>query len=529
MISPFVTDWVLEHASRDGDAPAIATPTVRLSYGQLAARFGTLSAALRERGLTPGERVVVALPNLAATVVAELAVQAAGGCVVEVNRSWGPDAVLDVVKRTGARRAFVWGRDARMWADILRARALSLWTVAADDAQEAVLTAGVVEARVADDGRLLSPVGSGALMPSPRAARADAALIIFTSGSTDTPHGVVQTWGNIDANTRSIVRYLGITSADRAMLVLPLSYCYGRSVLQTHLFAGGSVFLDDRFMYPRVVLQTMVAEGCTGFAGVPATFELIRRQVDPRSLGPLPLRYVTQAGDAMAPETIRWVREAFAPAPLFVMYGQTEATARLSYLPPERADEKEGSIGVPIPGVELMVVDDAGLALPDGTIGNLIARGENVTPGYLDEPGETGRILRDGWLWTGDLAHRDGDGFFFHAGRSREIVKIRGHRVSPAEIERVITLHPDVVEAAVAGATDPAAGEVVAAYVVRRAGATVTEAALRRFCSEHLPAFKVPARVTFVAALPRGESGKVQRRRLGADTETSARAEALRA
>jgi long-chain acyl-CoA synthetase len=512
VISPFITDWVHAHARRDGDAPAIATPTARLSYRELATRFESLAVALRAAGVTPGERIVVSLPNQAATVVVELAIQAAGACVVEVNRSWGSAALLEIVERTGASRAFVSGRDVRMWAGIHAARPLRLWTVAADDRQLAVLAPDAIEARIAEDGRVLTMTLGVARAAVSRPQRDDAALIIFTSGSSGRPHGVVQTWANIDANTRSIVRYLGITAADRAMLVLPLSYCYGRSVLQTHLFAGGSVFLDDRFMYPRIVLQTIATEGCTGFAGVPATFELIRRQVDLGSLAPLPLRYVTQAGDAMAPETVRWARRAFAPASLFVMYGQTEATARLSYLPPEHADDKEGSIGIAIPGVELMVVDDAGVELPDGTVGNLIARGDNITPGYLDEPEETRRILRDGWLWTGDLAYRDGDGFLFHAGRSREILKVHGHRVSPAEIEGVIARHPDVIEAAVAGTRD----DLVAAFVVLREGATVSEAALRRFCSEHLPVFKVPARVAFVAALPRGESGKIQRRRLEA-------------
>ena len=142
-------------------------------------------------------------------------------------------------------------------------------------------------------------------------------------------------------------------------LTLPLYYCYGRSVLQTHLFVGGSVVLDNRFAFPRIGHGGAGAEGCTGFAGVPLTFELIRRQVDVATIAFPSLRYVTQAGGAMAPETIAWARAAFPPAELFVMYGQTEATARLSYLPPDRAEDKAGSIGIAIPGVELQVVDDA--------------------------------------------------------------------------------------------------------------------------------------------------------------------------
>ena len=216
----------------------------------------------------------------------------------------------------------------------------------------------------------------------------------------------------------------------------------------------------------------------------------------------------------MAPETVRWVRRTFAPARLFVMYGQTEATARLSYLPPEHAGAKEGSIGVPIPGVELRVVDDSGTEIIDGEVGNLVARGDNVAAGYLDEPDETQQVFRDGWLWTGDLARRDADGFFYHAGRSREIMKINGNRVSPAEIESVLACHPGVIESAVvAQSPEPGVG-MASAFVVRSPGSDVSEAALRRFCSERLPYFKVPASITFVETLPRSESGKLLRRQL---------------
>ena len=250
------------------------------------------------------------------------------------------------------------------------------------------------------------------------------------------------------------------------------------------------------------------------------TFEILRRQVDVRAVSMPRLRYLTQAGGPMAPDTIRWVREAFGPARLFVMYGQTEATARLSYLPPERGEDKHGSIGIPIPGVELRVVDDAGRELPPGETGNLVARGGNVTLGYLDEPEETAAILHDGWLWTGDLAWRDADGFLFHAGRAKEILKIAGHRVSPVEIEQAIARHPDVVEVAVVGARDELRGDAVVAFVVRRGESALDEAAVRRFCREQLPPFKVPSRVAFVEALPRNESGKLLRAELTAQVTT---------
>ncbi len=365
---------------------------------------------------------------------------------------------------------------------------------------------------IGTDGIVDPARGTPPPCPEPSGRRpGDPAVILYTSGSTGRPRGVVQTSANIDANTRSIVEYLALGPDDRMMSVLPLYYCYGRSLLQTHLFVGGSVFLDDRFMYPRVVMEAMGAEGCTGFAGVPTTFEILRRQVDVRALSLPSLRYLMQAGGPMAPDTIRWVREAFRPARLFVMYGQTEATARLSYLPPERGEDKHGSIGIAIPGVDLKVVDDAGRELSPGETGHLVARGGNVTLGYLDEPEATAAILHDGWLWTGDLAWRDADGFLFHAGRAKEILKIGGHRVSPVEIEQVIARHPEVVEVAVVGAPAELSGDAAVAFVVRRPGSTLDEGAVRRLCREQMPPFKVPSRVGFVEALPRNEAGKLLR------------------
>jgi long-chain acyl-CoA synthetase len=511
--SPYLHEWVYRNAERTPSAPAIATPASRLSYGELADRARRLAAGLAGSGCGAGDRVLIALPNRPATVVAALAVNTVGATAVEVNRDWTSAVLGDIVARIDVRWACIAARDVRKWAAVFDGRRLShLWVVAPSPGpEEAAFGIEADGAQVLlEDGRVLG----GDLPPQLEVGQPDLdapAAVLYTSGSTGRPHGVVQTFRNIDANTRSIVEYLSLTAGDRALLTLPLYYCYGRSVLQTHLFAGGSVFLDDRLAFPQVVLETMAAEACTGFAGVPQTFELLRKGTDPSSFSLPRLRYITQAGGAMAQETIAWTRREFAPARLFVMYGQTEATARLAYLPPERAAEKPGSIGIPIPGVELRVVDAAGHALPDGETGELVARGDNVTPGYLDDPEATASILHDGWLWTGDLASRDADGFFYHRGRTKEILKIGGHRASPVEIEQVVAGHPGVHDAAVIGAADPIAGEVPIAFVVMREDANASAADLRRFCQERLPAYAVPRGFIPVRSLPRNEAGKLMR------------------
>ncbi len=456
-------------------------------------------------------------------MVAGLALNLLGSLSVEVNRQWSAEALGDIVGRSQVCQAFIWARDARLWRAALAGRPMDhLWVVDGDrlavGSAEATgdATGGLPATRLTDDGRVDPELGTAPPVVAPELSPDAPALVLYTSGSTGQPLGVVQTFRNVDANTRSIVEYLGLTAEDRALVTLPLYYCYGRSVLQTHLFVGGSLVFDNRMAFPRTVLETMAAEGCTGLAGVPLTFEMIRRKVDVSTLAFPRLRYLTQAGGPMAPDTIAWVRSAFEPAQLYVMYGQTEATARLSYLPPDRAEDKAGSIGIAIPGVALRVVDERGRELPPGEVGELVARGRNVTPGYLDEPAETARLLRDGWLWTGDLAYRDDDGFFFHRGRAKEILKIGGHRVSPVEIEQVIARHPDVAEAAVVGVKHDLLGEVPAAVIVSRPGTSPTDADLRRHCLERLPAYQVPVSFSFVETLPRSESGKLQRAELAA-------------
>ena len=521
--TPFLPDWLAFHADRRPDTPAIASRTVRLTYGELAGRVRALADDLSRHGVGPRDRVLLALPNTAAAVVAGLAINTIGATSVDVSRDWDPEVLGDIVARTAARHLVVAGRDAATWTRALAGRRVDhAWVMqraprpgSAGDVLGGIAVTPLDEGGTPDTAGVLAPPAP-AMHPEPDWP----ALVLYTSGSTGRPHGVVQTFRNIDANSRSIVEYLGLTSEDRALLTLPLHYCYGRSVLQTHLLVGGSVVLEDRMAFPRVVIETLAVERCTGFAGVPLTFEILRRQVDVSSIALPHLRYVTQAGGAMAPDTIAWARDAFAPALLFVMYGQTEATARLSYLPPEHGTEKNGSIGIPIPGVELRVVDEAGREQPPGVVGELLARGANVTPGYLDDPAETAEILRDGWLWTGDLAERDADGFLFHRGRAKEILKVGGRRISPMEIEQVITRHPDVEEVAVLGRPDRLMGEVPVAIAVLRAGTDAGATDLVAFCREHLPATLVPAAVRFVETLPRNEAGKLLREELRAELGT---------
>lgn len=334
----------------------------------------------------------------------------------------------------------------------------------------------------------------------------DVAHIIFTSGSTGPKKGVMITHKNIRANTESIIDYLELTKKDRIAAVLPFTYSYGLSLLHTHLRVGGSILLC-RGQFIAAALDDIVNYSCTGFAGVPSTYELFIKHTDFLTRKFSSLRYFTQAGGPMAPETIQRITEAFPKVKFFVMYGATEATTRLSYLPPERLHDKLGSIGKGVPGVELKIVDSKDNRVPSGATGELIARGSNIMKGYLKDGSETGRVIKKGWLYTGDLATADSDGFIYIVGRIKNIIKSAGYRISPHEIEHALS--PLCGSCAAVGVPDPIRGESIALIVEAPSDDEVLRQKILAEAQAVLPSHAVPMYVWFVRSLPRNSSKKI--------------------
>lgn len=321
------------------------------------------------------------------------------------------------------------------------------------------------------------------------------AEVIFTSGSTGKPKGVMISHENLIANTASIVEYLALSHTDRMLVVLPFYYCYGLSLLHTHLRAGGSLVLNNSFMFLGTIISNLVEYKCTGFAGVPSHFQFLLRVTDTFKNTSFPdLKYVTQAGGKLATVFIDEFRNFFPGIKFIVMYGQTEATARLSYLPPEEYERKKGSIGKGIPGVKLRMVNDNGEDIEPGETGELIARGNNIMLGYLGDTEGTQTALRNDWLYTGDIGTIDEDGYIFLTARIKEIIKVGGKRISPKEIETVILEVPDVIDCTVDGKYDELLGEAIRASIVVSPGkskdAVLEE--IKKQCSRKLAHHKIP-------------------------------------
>jgi acyl-CoA synthetase (AMP-forming)/AMP-acid ligase II len=300
---------------------------------------------------------------------------------------------------------------------------------------------------------------------------------------------------NLIANTDSIITYLKLNQDDRMLVVLPFYYCYGLSLLHTHLRVGGSIVLNNSFIFLGSIINNLLDYKCTGFAGVPSHFQILLRKSDNFKSTKFPdLKYVTQAGGKLAPIFIDEFRKSHPEITFIVMYGQTEATARLSYLPPELYEAKKGSMGKGIPGVELKVINEKGGIIKPGEIGEVIARGDNVMLGYFEDEEGTRNAIRNGWLYTGDLGTVDEDGYIFLTARKKEIIKVGGKRISPKEIEAVILELPEVVDCTIEGVEDELLGEALKATVVIRAenGKEAMLDRIKQHCSRHLALYKVP-------------------------------------
>jgi len=486
-------------------APAIFYRDQTVTYAQLRQRVLALTAALRERGLRNGQKVVLVGENTPLYVVCYLAVMHAGLTVVPIPPGISDTALAAVVKQMEVPLALLTGKAVKRLLPVLTEAGCQSWLDRPEGGQGAPSSVLIDEASASAD----PSTGQVAAVQ----ANTDLAQILLTSGSTGIPKGVMISHRNIACNTADIVSYMNLGPADRAMVVMPFSYCFALSVLHSHLSVGGSVVLNNHFMFAEKMLDEMLAQQCTGLAGVPATFQILLRKTRFAQRRFPALRWLAQAGGRLPDPYIRELRAAFPQVELFIMYGQTEATARLSYLPLERLKDKLGSIGRGLPSTQLSVLRSDGTAVTPGSdeIGEIVAQGDNVALGYYAAPDESAQYFRQGRLFTGDLARVDADGFIFVVARQRNFIKAMGHRVSSQEIENVIAELEQVVQVAVCGAPHSLHGETMAAFVVPTSADALAAEQVTAHCQRRLANFKVPEHISLVPSLPRTHSGKLDR------------------
>ena len=489
---------------RCSDKTAVVHASRRVTYGQLWIEVSAVAAFLREQGLKRGDRVGILMENCPEYIAAYYGILAAGGAVVGLNSEAKARNLVTCLNHCGASWLFANGRH-RELPKIIQQTGQKMSLVVTGEVPPTIaphVTEKWAELVIDDP----APIDLSIVYDTDQLA-----AIIYTSGTTGDPKGVMLSHGNLVANVTSIIEYLGLDEGDSIANVLPFFYSYGNSVMHTHLAVGAKLVLENSMVFPRKLLERMAEEKVTGFSGVPSTFALLlnRTKLDDFDLSSV--RYMTQAGGPMPPANVDRFTKELPHVDFFVMYGQTEATARISYLPPEKLVEKLGSCGIPIPGVDIEVRGKDGEVTQPGDTGEIFVRGKNVMLGYWNNPQQTAKVLQDGWLKTNDLAHTDEDGFIFIDGRASEMIKSGAHRISPQEIEEVITEIDGVAEVGVCGVPDDLLGQVIKGVIVPAIGVDLDPATIRRYCMENLARYKVPKQVVLATSLPKTASGKIQR------------------
>ena len=504
-----VEEFLRVSARRSPGKTALVAGKLRPTFTDVDIASDRLAATFVAKGVKRGDRVVVFMDNCVEAVVAIFATLKAGAVFSPVNASTKAEKLAYILNNCGAAALVTQHKLTGTAADALAEAASVKLTVVAGG-QEAPTLPNAIHWREAQAREPQLAVAG---------IDGDLAMIIYTSGSTGFPKGVMMTHANIEAAATSITTYLENTPDDVIMNVLPISFDYGLYQVLMAMKLGATLVLEKSFVFPQAVFDKLRAERVTGFPIVPTMAALILQMRDLRP-GAFPdLRYITNTAAALPPAHIQRLQELFPGVRLYSMYGQTECK-RCTWLPPVELSRRPGSVGIAIPNTEAYVVDDIGERVEPGIVGELIIRGPHVMKGYWQDQAATDRALKPGplpWekvLHTGDLFRTDEEGFLYFVGRKDDIIKSRGEKVSPKEVESVLYALPGVREAAVIGVPDPVLGHAIKAVVALEPDVTITRDDVIRHCAKHLEDFMIPKAVEFRAELPKSENGKIDRREI---------------
>jgi long-chain acyl-CoA synthetase len=512
-VSAPATEWLLgdtllRAASSRAAHPALVADDVSYDYATLLDSSLRLAHALQENGLTRGGRVVIQTANQWHCAIAVYATALADGVFVVLHPQTKRDKLRFVLEDCGAE-ALIAGKVALA----------ALQDEALPPDLGFVLSSGAEGDVDWIDASLEEAIEGAEPTPRTQAIPQDLAALIYNSGSTGTPKGVMMRHRNVVFTLQSLCRYLRLDEDERILNFLPLSFDYGLYQLLMAVRMGATLVVEPSFVFPWEVVKRAQAEEVTVFPGVPTAYATLRGLARERPDLQLPsVRKVTNTAAALPPAILDDLRRIFPNALIFAMYGLTECK-RVSYLEPELLAERPSSVGKAIPGTETMVLVDGRPAEP-GEEGVLHVRGPHVMAGYWNRPDLTDEMLVPGpvegerMLCTHDFFTRDEDGFLYFVGRSDDIIKSGGQKVSPAEVETALQAIPEVSAAVVVGVEDEVLGQRIRAHVVLFPDATLTERDVIRACRERLEPTMVPHEVVFADSLPTTDSGKVTRRGL---------------
>ncbi|MCH9655433.1 MAG: AMP-binding protein [Planctomycetes bacterium] len=477
----------IEVASRRDTHPAISTSDSTWDYRSLLAAALSIARKLKDDpGYKPGNRVILLTPNSVEYVAAFYGILMAKCVVVPLAANLENGIVENILESTEATMMITTPR-------ILKRRPhLQDLTLAEDHQSREV-------------NRTNTHDSTGQL-----------AAIFFTSGSSGTPKGVMLSHTNLISNSISIQKYLKLNETERPLCILPFHHAFGNSVLQSHLLMGAHLILDGNTTFPETIIQALVKHECTSLSAVPDLFRTLLERTSFKKIKVPRLRYMSVAGGALEYSLSLEINQHISPARFFVMYGQTEATARLAYVPPEHLLKvSDGCIGQAIPGVKLEVVDKNGHSVRPGEVGEVRAQGPNIMQGYWRDPAGTQERIRNGWLYTGDLATIDDSSWIIIKGRSNALLKISGYRVHPADLEEFALRTFPIVQAVAVPFESNNVGTRLALYVKKDTSQRdLSSSEMIAICRKKLPRQMIPDHISIVESFPLNHAMKIDRMRL---------------
>lgn len=510
-----VEEFLQLSAQRCPDKTGLVCQQRRLTYWELEEKSNRLAHALIEHGVVRGDRVAIYLENSVEAVLSVFAVLKAGAVFLVINPTTKPDKLAYILNNC---RAVALITDSKKCSGIEKFEAQlpflnNAFVAGMNSTPPKSGRVGMLSLEDIFDGARFSE------MPPPKKCiDIDLAALIYTSGSTGKPKGVMLTHLNIISAATSITSYLENTPDDVILNVLPLSFDYGLYQVLMAFKVGATIVLERSFTYPYAIIEKLVHEKVTGLPLVP-TISSILLQLNLKDYDFSNLRYITNTAAALPTHHIFQLRKLLPHVRLYSMYGLTECK-RVSYLPPDQIDLRPSSVGRGMPNEEVYIVDDHDRRVGPNVIGELVVRGSNVMKGYWEAPEATNKVLRPGplpgefVLYTGDLFKMDEEGFLYFVSRKDDIIKTRGEKVSPKEVEEVLYRLDGIAEAAVVGIPDEILGQAIKAVITLRDDAQLNEREVQRHCSANLEDFMVPKFIEFRNSLPKTSSGKISKREL---------------
>lgn len=504
------------------DKVALICGEKRLTYGEIEQSANSLAQALISKGFKRQDRAIIHLDNSVAAVISLFGILKAGGIFVIVDPQVKAKKLEYILNDCGARVLITDVAHLENFSEAIPRLPYLQYIILTDYERAAAIIKPSDGSRLLSYQSLLKQYNAGPVK-SP-CIDVDLASLVYTSGSSGSPKGVMLTHHNMVSAANSITQYLENTADDIILNTLPLAFDYGLYQVLMAFKIGGTVVLEKGFVYPQQVINLVAREKVTGWPIVPTIAAILVRLKNLNKHDFSSLRYISSTGQALPPNHIARLREAFPGVKIFSMYGLTECK-RVAYLPPEQIENRPGSVGKAMPNTEVYLVDENDREITEpGRPGELVIRGSNVMEGYWNLPEETARALRPGpypgekVLYSGDLFKKDEEGFLYFIGRKDDIIKTAGHMVSPKEVENILCEKDDVIEAAVIGVEDEILGKAVKAFVHLADNSGATAEDIIKFCSNRMEDFAVPKSVVICKELPRTTTGKIRKQDLAASS-----------